>query len=289
MMSEAAACKKLACSRLGFVSRFFRVAEDRSIVPEGHTIHREALDQHPMLVGQVLAVTSPQGRFVDGAALLDGRACTALEAYGKHLLYSFADDRSLHIHLGLYGKFRKSPRPAPAPVGAVRVESGTFAVDSNGPNRCEVLEPLGVAALLARIGPDVLRPDADPERAWARIARSRAPVGLLIMDQSVMAGIGNIYRSEILWRQCIAPERPGASLDRTAFDRIWDDAARLLAIGVRERAIITVEGAARGPGRYGGVFNIFAKDTCPRCGGAVRKFAMAGRRAFACDTCQPMP
>lgn len=260
-------------------------------MPEGHTIHREALDQQPMLVGRVLAMSSPQGRFADGAALLDGRACLAVEAYGKHLLYGFTDDRSLHVHLGLYGKFRHNPQPAPAPVGAVRVrlESDTHAVDINGPNRCEVLEPPGVAALLARIGPDVLRPDADPDRAWLRITRSRTPIGLQIMDQSVMAGIGNIYRSEILWRQRIAPERPGTSIDRSVFDRIWDDAARLLAIGVRERAIITVEGAGRGPGRYGGAFNIFAKDTCPRCGGPVRRFAMAGRRAFACDTCQPQP
>ena len=260
-------------------------------MPEGHTIHREALDQRPMLVGQALAVSSPQGRFLEGAALIDGRVCLSIEAFGKHLLYGFDSGEALHLHLGLYGKFRKVERPAPEPVGAVRLrlESATHVVDVNGPNRCELLDPAGAAALTARIGPDVLRADADPERAWTRIGRSRTAIGLLVMDQSVMAGIGNIYRTEILWRLRLHPLAPGRSLDRASFDALWADAAALLAIGVRERAIVTVEGATRGPGRYGARTNIFNKPDCPRCGGQVTRLVMAGRRAFACETCQPPP
>ena len=81
-------------------------------MPEGHTIHRAARDQRPMLAGKVLDVSSPQGRFFEGAARLDGQTCVAVEAYGKHLIYRFAHDESLHIHLGLFGKFRTAKLPA---------------------------------------------------------------------------------------------------------------------------------------------------------------------------------
>lgn len=244
-----------------------------------------------MLVGQSVAASSPQGRFLEGAALIDGRTCLSIEAFGKHLLYGFAGGDTLHLHLGLYGKVRKTARPAGEPRGAVRLrlESPSHVIDVNGPNQCELLDPAGVAALVARIGPDALRPDADPDRAFFRIARSRTAVGLLLMDQSVMAGIGNIYRTELLWRQRLHPLVPGRAVDRPLFDRLWADTAHLLAIGVQERAIVTVDGATRGPGRYGARTNIFAKAECPRCGHAVRRLMLAGRRAFLCDFCQVLP
>ena len=257
-------------------------------MPEGHTIHREARDQTPMLRRKLVAVSSPQGRFFEGAALLDGRRCMALEAYGKHLFYRFAGGDTLHIHLGLYGKFRKAKLPAPEPKGAVRIrmETATHVVDCNGPTACEVLDPAAVAKLLARLGPDVLRDDADPEQAWTRIARSRAPIGQLVMDQAVIAGLGNIYRTEILWRQRIHPLTEGRDVSRAAFDAFWADSAALLRIGVERKAIITVNGASRGRSRYGARTNIFKKKVCPRCEGPVLQFAMAARKVFCCETCQ---
>lgn len=259
-------------------------------MPEGHTIHRAAHDQRPMLVGKVLDVSSPQGRFWEGAARLDGRRCTGIDAYGKHLLYRFGD-LSLHIHLGLFGRFRCARQPAAEPKGEVRVRmvSDTHVVDINGPNSCEVLDPAEALALVSRIGPDVLRTDADPERAWQRISRSRTCIGQLIMDQSVMAGVGNIYRSEILWRQRIHPHMPGQRLPREAFDRIWADAVALLRLGVKSNAIITVDGVKKSKSRYGERVNIFAKDACPACSGRISAFEIAGRRAFACEACQPKP
>ena len=260
-------------------------------MPEGHTIHRVARDQNPLLSGQVLAVSSPQGRFAAGAARLDGRQCVTVEAFGKHLLYRFEDDEALHIHLGLFGRIRKHKVPLAEPRGAVRVRmvGATHGVDINGPSTCEVLDAPGIAALTARIGPDVLRADADPDRAFDRISRSRAPIGRLIMDQKVMAGIGNIYRTEILWRQRVHPEIPGRNIDRPTFDRIWSDARALLEIGVRKNAIITVDGAAPSRSRYRERVNIFGKETCPACDGAIRRFEIDSRRAFLCETCQPIP
>ncbi len=257
-------------------------------MPEGHTIHREARDQAPMLRGETLRVSSPQGRFLEGAALIDGRVCASVEAYGKHLFYNFDGGDTLHVHLGLYGKFLKVKVPAAEPKGAVRIrlESATHVVDCNGPAACEVLDAAGVAKLKGRLGPDVLRDDADPGQAWVKIARSKAPFGGLVMDQAVIAGLGNIYRTEILWRQRIHPETAGKSLTRDQFDAFWADSAALLRIGVEQRAIITIDGAARGTSRYGARTNIFKKATCPRCEGGIRRFTIAARNVFCCDHCQ---
>ncbi len=259
-------------------------------MPEGHTIHRAARDHRRALAGQVLEVTSPQGRFSDGAARINGRRCMAVEAYGKHLLYRFEGGEALHIHLGLFGRLRKRKLPLREPRGAVRVRlvSDTHVVDINGPNTCRLLDEPEILSLIQRIGPDVLRRDADPERAFKRISASRAAIGRLIMDQSVMAGIGNIYRSEILWRQGVHPEAPGRTIDRETFDRIWQDAKALLTIGVKRNAIITVDGATPSRTRYGERVNIFGKETCPACEGDIRRFEIDGRRAFVCETCQPL-
>jgi endonuclease VIII len=260
-------------------------------MPEGHTIHRAAIDQRKMLVGKALEVSSPQGRFSAGAEELSGQTCTAIEAYGKHLIYHFQLGSALHIHLGLYGQFRTAKAPAAEPRGAVRVRmmSQTHVVDINGPNTCEILDQSGLKALTNRIGPDVLRDDADREKAWAKISASRVAIGQLLMDQSVIAGIGNIYRTEILWRQKIHPAVPGKSVARTDFELIWNDAVKLLQIGVKYNAIFTVDGVTKSKTRYGERVNIFAKETCPTCSGEIRKFEMAARRVFSCETCQVLP
>ncbi len=260
-------------------------------MPEGHTIHRAARDIRHMLAGQSLRVSSPQGRFRDGAARLNGRRCVGVEALGKHLICRFAGDDALNVHLGLFGRIRKRKLPLVEPRGAVRVRlvSATHVVDINGPTICRILNGSEVSSLFERIGPDVLRDDANPKRAFDRIGKSRAPIGRLIMDQSVMAGIGNIYRTEILWRQRVHPLTLGRAVDRATFDRIWHDAARLLAIGVQRNAIITVDAPSRSRRRFGDRVNIFGKEVCPRCRGQVRRFEIDGRRAFVCDECQPAP
>jgi endonuclease VIII len=243
-----------------------------------------------MLVDQTIAVSSPQGRFMEGAATLDGQRCLSVEAFGKHLLYHFANSKTLHIHLGLFGRFRTAKGRAAEPRGEVRVRmiSATHVVDINGPNTCEVIDPSELAHLINRIGPDVLRRDADPERAWERISKSRVAIGQLLMDQAVIGGIGNIYRTEILWRQRVNPLRPGKDITRGIFDVLWADAVHLLDIGVKNNAIITVDGVKKSLSRYGERVNIFGKPTCPVCNSDIRKFEIAKRRAFLCERCQPL-
>ena len=124
------------------------------------------------------------------------------EAHGKHLLLRFDDDQVLHVHLGIYGTYALGPMPAPAPTGAVRLRlaADTGYADVRGPNACELLEPGEAKALRDRLGPDPLRADADPGLAWRRIERSRSPLAVLLLDQTVVAGPGNIYRAEVLFR-----------------------------------------------------------------------------------------
>ena len=260
-------------------------------MPEGHTIHRAALDQRRWLLNHPLRVCSPQGRFAQGAALLDERCCVSIEAFGKHLLYGFDSALWLHIHLGLFGRFRPHPSPASIPTGAVRVrlEGPVKTFDIHGPNTCELLDCDEVYKLRARIGPDVLRADADPDLAFRRITKSRSTIGQLLMNQSVIAGIGNIYRTELLWRCRIHPQTPGRALDRAAFDSLWCDAQMLLAEGVRRNAIITVDQmmAKPGRGRYRERVNIFGKERCPHCENAIHKFSLDKRTVYACESCQP--
>ena len=259
-------------------------------MPEGHTIHRAARDHCRVLSGQKLSVSSPQGRFSNGACLLDAQFCETVEAFGKHLIYRFQNKLALHVHLGLFGRIQKQRLPLKNPKGAVRVRMicETHFIDINGPTICEVLDQSGIDALINRIGPDVLRTDANPEISFQKIQRSRLPIGQLIMDQSIMAGIGNIYRTEILWRQAIHPEIPGNAISRQNFDRIWNDAAYLLAIGVKRNAIITVDAEIISKKRSDEKYNIFGKVVCPKCDGKLRRLEINKRKAFVCDACQSL-
>ncbi len=245
-----------------------------------------------------MKVSSPQGLFATGAQMLDGLRLHSVEAFGKHLFYQFDRPETgpvLHIHLGLFGKYRLHKRAGeslPEVRGATRVRfvSPECVLDLNGPNQCEVIEGYEMQAIVDRLGPDPLRADARPSRAWERISKSRTGIGQLIMDQSVIAGIGNIYRTELLFRARLSPALPGRELSRPAFNRLWKDAVKLLNIGVKYNRIITVDldQIDKPPGRlrYGERTLIFARETCPACGGPITRFEIAKRRAFRCDTCQ---
>ena len=258
-------------------------------MPEGHTIHRAARKHHRKLAGQRLQISSPQGRFTASASHLSGQICVSVEALGKHLLYRFETGDVLHIHLGLFGRIRNGKLPLQDPRGAVRVRlvGEQYYVDINGPTICETMLPEDAEGLFKRIGPDVLRSDAAPLDAFNRISKSKSSIGKLIMDQSVMAGIGNIYRTEILWRQGVHPEKPGKNIDRKAFDNIWEDAKNLLAIGVKHNAIITVDRAKPSGGRYRERVNIFNQEQCPKCLANIRMIEISGRKAYVCESCQP--
>ena len=261
-------------------------------MPEGHTIHRLARDHTEWFGGQKLAISSPQGRFADEATLIDGKVLDRASACGKHLFYHFKRAPILHIHLGLYGKYRIHDDPPPEPRGAVRVRmiGESMTADLNGPNQCEVIDEDEFGSILSRLGPDPLREDANPDRAWCKINKSRAPIGQLLMDQSVVAGIGNIYRTEILWRAKIHPKASGNTISASQFDEIWKDAVELMRLGVKHNKIITVDpkSAGKPPSKLGvrERTNIYKKTKCPRCASKIEQFTLAGRKVFACVRCQ---
>jgi endonuclease-8 len=266
-------------------------------VPEGHTIHRLAREHNRLFGGEPVAASSPQGRFADGAALLDGLPLTATDAHGKHLFHRYGGFW-LHVHLGLYGEFRSGELPVPAPVGQVRLRlvGARHWTELRGPTACEVLTAADKDALHARLGPDPLRPDADPEVVWARIGRSRTAVGRLLMDQQVLAGVGNVYRAEVLFRHGVDPHRQGRDLDHTTWRAMWDDLCELMNEGVRTGRIDTVrpEHTPEAMGRpprvddHGGEVYVYrrAGQPCLVCTGEVRTEVVAARNLYWCPACQ---
>lgn len=268
-------------------------------MPEGHTLHRLAR-LHQRRYGRApVRVGSPQGRFTDGAALVDGHVLRTAEAYGKHLFHHYSrpggGDRVVHIHLGLYGTFSEfDASDIPDPVGQVRMRmvGAEYGTDLRGPTRCEVIDEAQVGDVVAGLGPDPLRADADPARAWQRITKSRRAIGALLMDQSVLAGVGNVYRSELLYRHRIDPFRPGVTITATDFDAMWTDLVALMKVGVRRGKIVVMRpnddhGApSYGPGRPRTYVYRRAGEPCRVCGTEVRTVVLEGRNLFWCPTCQ---
>lgn len=242
-----------------------------------------------------MAVTSPQGRFAATAARLDGQTFARAEAWGKHLVHRYRNGDMVHVHLGLYGSFSDGPAPLPAPVGQVRmrIESDDYGTDLRGPTACELYTPEDLAALTARLGPDPIRKDADPEQAWLAITKSRKAVGALLMDQKVLAGVGNVYRAEVLFRASINPHRPGTAVSRTEWDDLWADLVGLMAIGVRRGKMHVVRseddhGApAYGPERPRTYVYRRTGEPCRICGTPVLMGEMVARKVYWCPTCQP--
>ncbi|NYI08389.1 Fpg/Nei family DNA glycosylase [Allostreptomyces psammosilenae] len=289
-------------------------------MPEGHTIHRLAAACIDHFAGRKLLVSSPQGRFGQGAARLDGLPLAGADAHGKHLFLRFGTDpdepvHRLHIHLGLYGKVTFGTGPVPPPTGQIRLRLATGEavatdttaagddgrwMDLRGPTACELLDPAEEAAIHARLGADPLLPPddprADPEPARRRIAHSRTTIAALLMDQSVIAGAGNVYRAEVLFRQGIEPHRPGRDVTAEEWERVWADLRALMAEGVRTGRIDTVrpEHTPEAMGRpprvddHGGEVYVYRRAgmPCLICGTPVATESHAARNLFWCPTCQ---
>ena len=272
-------------------------------MPEGHTLFALARDLHEAFAGSRVEVSSPQGKFTEGAAELTGRELLRATSRGKHLFAEFSGDRWLHVHLGLIGTFTVDSHEWTAEVPVVgqvrlRLRTEEHVADLRGPTLCEVATPERVDAVLAKLGPDPLRADADPDVAWARIHRSTRSVAELLMDQEVLAGVGNVYRSEVLFRHRLSPFTEGRRLKRASWRLIWADLVRLMPLGVTTGRIVTVEDqvleveAALGRGevprlseRTSAVYKR-AGQPCPVCGSKVRTRVVAGRNLFWCGRCQ---
>ncbi|WP_227878346.1 Fpg/Nei family DNA glycosylase [Arthrobacter dokdonensis] len=255
-------------------------------MPEGHTVHRLARQFNDVFGGAVLAVSSPQGKFAAGAARLEGQVMELAEAQGKQLFMFFSHELVMRVHLGLYGAWdfggdstftgassigaprhvgeQEEPRSSvrdgggrgdyagpPEPKGAVRVRlvSPHGWADLRGPTACEVLTRAGAAAVRAKLGPDPLLNRAGGRKEFVRrISTSATPVALQLMKQDVLAGVGNVYRAEVLFRRGLDPQLPGTSLQRGEAGALWDEIALVMADGVLDGRIITTQLADRPSG-----------------------------------------
>ena len=270
-------------------------------MPEGHTLHRLADEVGAAFGGRRVAVSSPQGRFAESAALVDGAVLLGAEAAGKHLFLDLDGDRVIHIHLGLIGQLdvHTDVRDQPLPVGQVRLRLATADAyaDLRGAIICDLVTTARRDEVIGRLGPDPLRDDADPVRAWSRISRSGRPIGDMLMDQEVVAGVGNVYRAEVLFRHRMHPLRPGRTLRVGQWRALWDDLAVLMREGVKTGTIDTVRpehtpeamGRAAREDDHGGEVYVYRRSgqPCHVCGRRVRTEVLAGRNLFWCAHCQP--
>jgi endonuclease-8 len=236
------------------------------------------------LVGHRVTALAPGHQSPYGLAqALDGRVLESVEARGKHLLAAFDSGRILHSHLRMTGAWQvyregqawtRSPRSAWLALSA----NGLVAVQFGGPV-LEVLDRARIALhpALGRLGPDLL--DDDPQievavqRARAR-ARDRRPIGEVLLDQSVAAGIGNVVRCEALHAMRVDPWAPIGGLSDETLTRLFEQSRRLLQAGVRSGGSLPRA--------------IYGRRICPRCGAGTRRRAQGdeARTLHWCPACQ---
>jgi len=331
-------------------------------MPEGHSVHRIARQFDRNFVGRPLLASSPQGRFVEGAAVLSGRTATEVRAVGKQMFLEFDDDLWLRVHLGMYGAWDfageilvdptiasangrmgqtnqrgtdlgdpildsagenslssiGAPRRSrvhvrmseqttgladegdewpPPVVGQVRLRllTDVTCADLRGPTACELQTPDEVAATIAKLGPDPLVDDVaeGEERFTSVVRRKPTAIGLLLMDQNVVSGIGNVYRAELLFRARQNPHTPGRDVPEEVVRGLWRDWVRLLAIGVETGQMMTMDDLD--PDAYRAA--MASRDDrhwvyhraglpCRVCGTTIVVEEAAGRKLYWCPSCQ---
>ena len=331
-------------------------------MPEGHSVHRIARQFDRNFVGKTLHASSPQGRFAEGAAVLDGREALSVQAVGKQMFLEAEGDVWLRVHLGLYGAWDfageifldptiasangrmgqtnqrgtdldeaiyddagenslasiGAPRRArvhvrmseqtkgladeglewpPPIVGQVRLRLMTdvTAADLRGPTACVLQTPDEVLATIAKLGPDPLVGDPmENEERFVRVVRKKqTPIALLLMDQSVVSGIGNVYRAEMLFRQRLNPHTPGRDVPEDVVRALWRDWVRLIAVGVETGQMMTMDDLSADQYRAA----MASRDDrhwvyhraglpCRVCGTEIALEEIGARKLYWCPYCQ---
>ena len=263
-------------------------------MPEGHSVHRSANDFNRMFAGEPVLIDSPQGRFSAEAKKISGRRLERARAIGKQLFLDFDNGLTLRVHLGIYGKWRTHPAGEhAAAVGEVRARfaSSKANFELRGPTVCEVIDESQVAAIERRLGPDPLNPDPkgkEKARFTEKVLSSKVSIGQLLMSQDVIAGIGNVYRAEILFRAAIEPHAAGNVLTREQVEQIWDDSVKLMKIGVKTSFMITRDELfAKRPTKAERNW-VYKREgqPCRLCETKISIELMAGRKLYWCSGCQ---
>ena len=302
-------------------------------MPEGHSVHRLARQFTDVFGGRRIRATSPQGRFAEGAALLDGQVLKRARAHGKHFFADVSGGHVLHVHLGMYGAWTfggdqdfaaassiGAPRrigerevhddgapaaepardadgwvqpPPAASTVRLRLRAEHGWADLIGASRCRALTPAEAADVVAGLGPDPLSDD-DPAPFYDLARRTRRPIGVVLMDQAAVSGIGNIFRAEALFRAGIDPWRPAREVSASDLAFLWADNAALMREGVRLGRIVTTRPEHR-PGipaesawpEHANYVYQRQGLACLVCGReTIVVEEMAARKLYRCLTCQ---
>ncbi len=264
-------------------------------MPEGDTIWRTAWTLRGVLVERpVTNFTSPLPALAGLARRLGlvGQSVAAVESHGKHLLICFSGGAVLHTHQGMTGSWhvyrlgtpwRKPRRFARAVIETPEAVAVCFSAPA-----VELLPP-GKAApsvVLQRLGPDILSPAFDPLLAQERLrARSEVEIGVALLDQTALAGIGNVYKSEVLFLCRVNPFDLVRTLDDPALDLLIQTACRQMRRNLGSRVRRTRSELA--PGRFW-VYGRAGRP-CLRCGDAVQRKLQGEqeRSTYWCPACQP--
>jgi endonuclease VIII len=263
-------------------------------VAEGHAVVRWARALQS-LVGEPLVEVRLPKRWGDRGERLIGACVVAIETRGKHLLHHVSNGETIHIHAMQYGSWQTGERGMAlrkeAKYVRLRLATATHeAVFYHGPV-IELLTPdeLATHAALNALGPDVMSPTFDRDEAARRVHESgERPIGDVVLDQRVMAGLGNIFKSEGLFLAAIDPRRPARGVSRAELDRLWDEIVPVMWRGTERfgrTATTTPELMESGIIHY-----VYRRrgHACVRCGtkiAMVRQGELA-RATYYCPGCQ---
>jgi len=233
-----------------------------------------------------MKATSPNGRFKAGAQAIGkaGGVLLKIEVHGKNMFYFFGSKGGkpslvVRIHFGMAGQFAVYKGEEPEVTANTRLRLET--ADSSGPSFTAHLSAMTVvsgsveklyATIVARLGPDPLREDADVERIVAGCMASKKSIGQLLMDQSFSAGVGNIYRTETLYEAGIHPNQPANSLTRKEMLQLWSIIVKQMQAGFKTGSIWGYKSGAACYGR-----------TKSACGGKVKSWSIGSRTVYACE------
>jgi len=270
-------------------------------VPEGDTIHKIADRLAPRLVGKVIERVTTQGL----VRALAGRTVASVAAHGKHLVIELDDGTYLRTHLGMYGRFRGYPRaegdaalarmsPGRASLAVVTADGVYVWIGARTVEVSPRRAPMHGHAI-ASLGPDVLGDAFDPRAAAARAARHPArAIADALLDQRIAAGIGNVYKSEVLFLRGVDPRAPVSALDEAQLDAIYATARELMLANLQTTARTTrgdLAGAA--PPSDDERFFVYGRSgrPCRRCGSTIEAYQLGDppRWTWSCPRCQAPP
>jgi endonuclease VIII len=264
-------------------------------MPEGDTIHKLAARLAPALTDRPVTrieVTRARSHPKPGTVI------TAVEAVGKHLLVRFADGHVLRTHLGMSGRWdlyrpgerwRRPRHLARAVIEVPDAVAVCFSAPTVALARAPVDAPVAEVGGVDHLGPDLCRPDADLDAALARMAvipPPGTPIADVLLDQRVACGIGNVYKSEVLWACRVHPLAPVEAVNEPTRRALLSSAAELLRrnLGPGPRATVEGRGGRGSLAVYGR-----SRRPCRRCSTPIvsARAGAAARATYWCPRCQP--